>query len=88
MKHKPKLFEELPSWLAVGAQVDYHAVIGREVTQPRMTVTVVQQQPAYGRGRNRCQARWVVWLEGKAGYVAAEALTPCEPQPVDPARKV
>lgn len=66
----PKLFKECPTWLVVGAKVDYHAMIGREVTQPGMTVTVVQQQET--------PTRWVAWLDGKAGYVAAEALTPSE----------
>ncbi len=55
-----------------GAIVDYHSVIGREVTHPGMTMVGEPWQLGDGQ--------WVVKLKGKPGGVAIEA---CSPPPYD-----
>jgi len=60
-----------PTWPKVGDVVDYHSVIGEEVTQAGMVVRHGLQR----LGDPEC-GPWVVWLEGKAGCVVVEALTP------------
>lgn len=60
-----------PRWLKVGDVVDYHAMIGGPVTQAGM---VVRAGPQLLMGHT-----WVVWLHGKAGCVAVDAVT----KPVD-----
>lgn len=60
------------SWVAVGARVDYHSIIGGPITQRDL---VVRAGPQWMGGS------WVVWLTGKAGCVAVEACTPVEGSP-------
>lgn len=69
-----------PAWLKKGARVDYHAVIGREVTQAGMTV---KDDPMELPGQGaKGASQWVVFLEGKSGWVAIEAVTlAAEPAP-------
>lgn len=56
------------SWLKIGTLVDYHATIGGPVTTARLEVREGPEiQPS---------GQWVVWLKGKAGCVACEAVTP------------
>lgn len=75
MKNEPKHWIELPAWLKPGALVDYHSTIGGPVTSTDHTVESVEQQPSYA-GR---PGAWVVFISGKRGWVAAEALSPmCE----------
>lgn len=60
-----------PEWIFEGAKVDYHSLIGGPVTDPGMVVR--------GEPWQLGQGDWVVRLEGRAGGVAIEALTPAVP---------
>lgn len=65
-RRAPRRARAPAKWIKPGARADYHAVIGGEVTAPSMLITT---EPSMMCGS------WVVWLEGKAGCVAVEALT-------------
>jgi hypothetical protein len=54
-----------PGWMVVGARVDYCGIIGESPTMYGLTVRIEPEQQSNGQ--------WVVWLTGKAGYVAVEA---------------
>ena len=51
-----------------GVVVDYHSVIDGPVTQAGLSIESGPRQ--LGRG-----GPWVVWLKGKSGCVAIEAIT-------------
>lgn len=51
----------------VGDVVDYHSIIGGEITSTGHTVRAVQMSEA---------GYPVAWITGKSGYVACDALTP------------
>ena len=55
------------AWIKIGARVDYHARIGGPVTQAGLVVRA---------GPELMCGHWSVWLEGKSGSVACDALTP------------
>lgn len=55
-----------PAWLKPGVRVDYHSIIGGPVT---LANAVVRDGPCL-----MCD-HWSVWLEGKSGSVAVEAVT-------------
>lgn len=59
-----------PKWLSEGVMVDYHSVIDEPATQRNMRVRVGPQLLSSGH--------WVVWLEGKAGCVHVDAVTPAD----------
>jgi len=65
--------EAPPEWLRVGSGVDYHSIIGGPVTQAGLVVRDGPRQLSAGD--------WVVWLEGKGGCVAVEAVTPAKETP-------
>ena len=55
-----------PQWPRIGELVNYHSVIGGEATEFNMEVWA---------GPQLMCGSWVVWLKGKSGCVAVEALT-------------
>lgn len=56
-----------PSWLVKGAIVNYHSIIGQEVTKPDCIVTADPwNQPGSG---------WVTLIDKQRGWVACEALS-------------
>lgn len=66
--HRRKWVVMPPTWLAPGVRVDYRAVVGGSVTLANVRVRAEPWQLGDGS--------WVVAIEGKAGGVAVEALTP------------
>jgi hypothetical protein len=55
-----------PTWMVVGAKVDYCGIVGEPPTLRGLTIRIGPEQLAGGN--------WVVWLEGKASCVAIEAV--------------
>lgn len=66
--HRRKWVVMPPTWLVVGARVDYHSIIGGPVTLANVRVRTDPWQLGDGT--------WVAAIEGKAGGVAVAALTP------------
>lgn len=62
--------ESKTAWPQVGDVVDYHALLDGPITIRSAKVVHVQTLPSIGTPRR------VAWIEGKAGCVAVEALTP------------
>ncbi len=61
-----------PLWLRPGVTVDYHATVGGPVMERGL---MVREGPELLSGHT-----WVVWLNEKAGAIAADALTPAAPR--------
>lgn len=57
-----------PTWLVVGAYVDYCSVIGEPPTDTGLRIRTGPDQLPSGH--------WVVWLEGKSACVSVDACKP------------
>ena len=58
----------ITNWIQIGTRVDYHPIIGEPATDFDLVIRAGPQKLPGGQ--------WVVWLEGKAGCVAVEAVSP------------
>ena len=58
----------ITQWIQPGVRVNYHSVIGEPATDFDLVIRAGPQKLPSGQ--------WVVWLEGKAGCVAVDAVSP------------
>lgn len=70
-RRRPPAFPGSAAWIRAGELVHYHPVIGEGYDG---RIYRVRTNPELLSGHS-----WVVWLEGKAGCVAIEALSPVPP---------
>ncbi len=57
-------------WIKGGEKVNYHSIIGGEVTTPGLEVKAGPQELGEGSGN------WVVWLTEKSGAVSCDVVSP------------